>query len=62
MMPAFKPLAGSSPNCSAVRVQTEHWASAETYRRLKPMSNINMMNSFFIDNESKIKEQLVLNL
>jgi len=57
-MPAFKPLAGSSPNCSAVRVQTEHWAFAEECRILKLINSINVMKSFFIKGDRKIKKQL----
>lgn len=29
-MPEFNPFAGFSPNCCAVRVHTEHWASTLT--------------------------------
>jgi len=33
-MPALRPLAGFSPNCCAVRVQTEHWAVAGLVQKM----------------------------
>ncbi len=58
MMPAFKPLAGFSPNCWAVFVQIEHWASAIPLPKMekKEMKN-NMMNAFFIVIAKVIKEK-----
>ena len=45
-MPAFKPFAGFSPNCWAVRVQTEHWALAS--RMAIDEVKINKKTNFFI--------------
>jgi len=49
MIPAFKPLAGFSPNCWAVLVQIEHWAidfwenSPERIRTKTPVITIFFM-------------------
>ncbi len=58
MIPAFKPLAGFSPNCAAVLVQIEHWASVIPFPKMekKVMKN-NMMNAFFIVNGKGSKEK-----
>jgi len=58
MIPAFKPLAGFSPNCAAVLVQIEHCARAISVPKIekKVMKN-NMIKTFFIVNGKGSKEK-----
>ncbi len=58
MIPAFKPLAGFSPNCWTVFVQIEHWACVLLIIKIekKVMKN-NIIKAFFIVNSKGSKEK-----
>ena len=49
MMPAFSPFAGFSPNCWAVRVQIEHWASAVVTMNKKASIKIQTTMYLFLE-------------
>lgn len=47
-MPAFNPRAGFSPNCSAVRVQTEHCACTVADIKNRQKDKIRIKRYFFM--------------